>query len=115
MAIELKDTNGNLVNLHTNFKPRPIVSFSELPLDAREWFDYVSEEEHFDSRFFNYLDSWFDLSDGFTAEVPDYLRAKGFDAVLPDSYFSATVVWYFDADGNYTPHEGEIIVGRINW
>lgn len=109
------DTPRGPIHFIGNHVPRPVFSFTEIPVSAREWFDYIEEDEYHDARFFEYLGSWYDLNDGFTADTFDEMRAIGYDGIMSDSYFSATVVKWFDSDGNYMPHYGEIVVGRIHW
>lgn len=99
------------INVICNRHTRPLYTFTALPKRAQKDFDYVPESEQWDARFFNYLGSWYDFQE--FERAPHSVLALGFDGVQPDSYFSATVVAYFDDDGY--PFEGEIIVGRIHW
>ena len=113
MSEAIKTERGT-VHFITNHKPRAVVRYVDLPLTEQEYFDYLTEEEQHDLRFFAYLGSWYDLNE-FSADTFDEMRARGFDGMQIDSYFSATIVKWFDEYGAYTPHEGEIVVGRIHW
>lgn len=113
MSVQI-DTERGPIYFISNHKPRAVVSYLDLPEAEQKNFDYTDAEEHSDYRFFEYLGSWYDLSE-FTTDTTDEMRARGFDGISTDSYFSATVVKWFDADGIYTPSEGEIVVGRIHW
>lgn len=103
--------NGTTYHLHTNRHTRPLYSYEDLPLEEREIFHYIKGEDRYSYRLFNYLGYWYDYHE---FEIgPDDVKALGFDAWQPDSYFSATVVCFFDRDGYEL--DGEIIVGRIHW
>lgn len=116
MSEAIKTERGT-VHFITNHKPRAVVSYFDLPEAEQADFDYVNPDEYPEPRFFNYLGSWYDVQEFSTmGEMSlDELRALGFDGIQPDSYFSATIVKWFDSDGVYTPSEGEIVVGRIHW
>ena len=113
MSEPIKTERGT-IHFITNHKPRAVVSYFDLPEAEQKDFDYIDEQEHADYRFFEYLGSWYDLIE-FSTDTMDEMRARGFDGISTDSYFSATVVKWFDTDGIYTPSEGEIVVGRIHW
>ena len=107
-------TERDTIHFITNHKPRAVVSYFDLPEAEQKDFDYIDESERGDYRFFEYLGSWYDLIE-FSTDTMDEMRARGFDGISTDSYFSATIVKWFDEDGVYTPSEGEIVVGRIHW
>ena len=48
------------VHLKTNGHRRPLVSFSDMPSEGREWFNYITADEEHDPRFFEYRGSWYD-------------------------------------------------------
>lgn len=115
MARQLQTEHG-VVHLHTNYHRRPVVALVDIPEAAQADFDYLTGDEREDWRIFEYLGAWYDLNDGFTdGRDVDWVRAAGFNALQTDSYFSGIVVRWFDEDGTYMPHDGEIVVGRVHW
>lgn len=113
MSVTISTDRGQ-VHFISNHKPRAVVSFYDLPEAEQSNFDYVDGGERYTHRFFEYLGSWYDVEE-FSTDTMDEMRARGFDGIQTDSYFSATVVKWFDEDGIYTPAEGEVVVGRIHW
>lgn len=103
--------NGTTYHVHTNRHARPLHSYLDLLESERADFEYIEGEDRYSLRLFNYRGAWFDYHE---FEVAGHdVKALGFDGVQTDSYFSATVVSYFDREGNEL--DGEIIVGRIHW
>ena len=117
MSITIQTDNGPVYFI-TNHRPRPVRCWAELEHTViAEWFgeDYsITDDEKYTPRFVEYLGAWYDLNDGFELG-PDYMRDRGFDGCQTDSYFSATVCKWFDADGNYMPSDGEVVMGRSHW
>ena len=91
----------------TNNKPRPLVSWYDLPRKyANEWFDYVEDEdERWTLRFFDYRGEWYDTHDGFTvtSDMP-----KGIEAWQAQSAFSAIGIRY---DKDYE----NVVVTYCHW
>jgi hypothetical protein len=98
------------MHIITNWKPRALVAWCDLPESARADFDYVDAEDY-SSRFFHYRGTWYDAHDAQRIE-PDSGRAHPmgwamrvhpgsplnlFDAVASDTYFSGTL-WRFTDD-----------------
>ena len=103
--------DSTVYHIHCNRHARPLYSYEDLPLAAQETFDYIKGEDRLSQRLFEYLGSWYDYYE-FEAGT-NHVKALGFDDFQTDSYFSATVVSYFDREGYAL--DGEIIVGRIHW
>lgn len=105
------------VHLKGNRHPRPLVSYRDLPPEARAEFDYVADAfaEGYDTtdvpRFFQYRGSWYD--DCEFEPAPDWIKALGYDTWQTESAFSAVVVTWFTKDGDTL--DDEIIVGYIYW
>jgi hypothetical protein len=78
------------MNVTTNNKPRPLLTWEDIPVAHREtWLDYVEEGERQDHRFFKYGDWWFDthefcLARGDLAQLgwAVWQTQSAFDAVL---------------------------------
>lgn len=105
------DTHSYIMTLKCNNHTRPLVPMSELDKDAQKNFGYVTEDEFFDSRFFEYRGEWYDANEFTTAT--DDVKALGFDGMQGQSYFSAVVVRFFDKSGE--PFVDEIVVGYLRW
>ena len=96
----------------TNHHPRPLLCVDELPAGVRaKYFDYVDEDSQDGSRFFQYREYWYDAYE-FTM-APDDLKARGWDGVQPNSYWSGIAVQWFNKDGE--PYEDEIVVASLYW
>lgn len=109
--------NGSTYHVHTNRHTRPLFTAEEARIksqdpDFGDLFSYINADEWDTSRrLFEYLGSWYDY---YEFEVASHdVKTLGFDGVQTDSYFSATVVCYFNREGYEL--DGEIIVGRIHW
>ena len=103
--------DSTVYHIHCNRHARPLYSYEDLPLAEQETFDYIKGDDRLSQRLFEYLGSWYDYYE-FEAGT-NHVKALGFDGFHTDSYFSATVVSYFDREGYEL--DGEIIVGRIHW
>ena len=102
---------NNNTTIKSNRHTRDLVGFFDLPASERDDFDYVEGEEQYSLRFFSYRGSWYDY---FEFEVaPDSFKARGWDGVQTESYFSAVLVSYFDRDGYEL--EDQVIVGYAHW
>jgi len=99
------------MELKCNYHPRPLVSFDQLPDKAKSDFDYVTGEDQFSPRFVEYRGAWYDTSE--VSIASDEVKALGFDGMMPDSFFSATVYRFFDKDGNLIDDGDSVIVGFI--
>jgi hypothetical protein len=85
----------------TNGHPRDLMSYNDIPANAQEWFDYLSEDEHSEARLVQYRGSWYDVSE-FTWTGPNSfwvtsnpeLEAGGWDSYHIDTFFSAILVRY---------------------
>lgn len=105
-----KTVSGNTYHVKCNNKPRPLYSLADRPELAEE-FDYITGDDQYSARLFNYRGSWYDYYEFEVAA--DNFKALGFDGMQGESYFSAVAVRYFDADGY--EYDGEIVVGYIHW
>ena len=106
---------GDALHIKQNGQEREVCMFGQLTEEVRAEFDYITEEEFHDNRFFNYRGSWYDLQDGFMP-TPGNLATEGWHGVQGESYFSAVLVKYFDADDNYLGNDGASIrVGYAHW
>ena len=96
----------------TNWKPRQLVSASELPGDTwKTDFDYIGENDAFHPRFFSYRGAWHDSMDaqsirydtdrhplGWAMHVHPGSPLGHFDAIESDTYFSGTMWKFVDDD-----------------
>lgn len=105
----------------TNWQPRDLIAWNDLPEKARAEFDYVSDEsEQWQPRFACYRGQWVDCLDTQRIE-PDNGRAHPmgwamrvhpgsplchFDSVITDSYFSGMLFRFVD---NWE----RVIIGRF--
>ena len=88
------------LNLVTNYHPREIKAWADLPLHvARDDFGYVTGEDRWVNRFVQYKGEWYDVSD--TESAIDELRARGFDGMVSQTYFSGVAFRRFTADGEF--------------
>ena len=96
----------------TNNHVRPLVAAYKLPGDVRwDEFDYITEEEIFDNRFFQYRGFWYD-SHEFVA-TGEELKALGLDGIQADSVWSGIAVKFSDTKGHYI--EDGIVVASLYW
>ena len=98
-------------HVHTNRQPRALVSYHDLPESAREDFDYITGDDRDALRLVAYRGEWYDTYE--FERTGDDVRALGFDGVQGDSYWSATVIAYFDRAGD--EFDDAVVVGRIHW
>jgi len=121
MSKKINMENGK-ATLVTNYKPRPLVTWNDLPDDeTRRDFAYVVDnhmaengavdEMAYDARFFKYRGAWYDSQEFESA--PHSIRRHGFDGVQTQSYFDCIALRYFDNDGEM--YLDEIIVAHIHW
>lgn len=89
----------------TNHKPRQLFAFTDLPAKDQDDFSYVAGDEQHDNRFVRFQASWYDVFDvpairvykeTIGAILGQYVVAEDsplaeWDAIMNDSYFSATV------------------------
>lgn len=99
------------ISVTTNNKPRPLLSWFDLPESERADFDYIEEDERYSYRLFQYRGSFYDYYEFQTAG--NDVKALGFDGVQGQSYFDAIAVRYFDRDGY--EYDNEIVVGHLTW
>jgi len=66
----------------TNNKPRFVETWFEIPESERQWFDYLTEDQRYDTRLVHYRGSWYDIGQ----DLP------GWDGYHTDTFFSAVVV-----------------------
>lgn len=96
----------------TNNHERPLFAAHELPAGVvDEWFDYITEEESYSTRFFQYRGSWYDYYE--FQLTSERIAAEGWNGIQPQSYFDAIAVRYFDRDGNHL--DDTIVVAHIHW
>lgn len=100
-----------VTTIKSNMHTRPLFAVSDLPAGvAADWFSYVDADDY-SARFFEYRGAWYDVHEFQVA--PDGYKARGWDGVQPESYFSAVLVQWFDRDGAY--RDDEIVVGYAHW
>jgi hypothetical protein len=101
-----------------------LISFAQLPDDARPDFDYITGgEEVWANRMFHFRGQWYDVND-FDAlrrasaprdanprvhVVADDSALLAWDGIQTDSAFSAVVVKYLGEDC------GRVIAGAVSW
>lgn len=102
---------NDAMTIKSNHQERELFSFEDLPANKKENFDYIQGEDRFSLRLFSYRGSWYDYYE--FDRAGDDLKAKGWDGVQTESYFSAVLVTYWDRDGNNL--EDSIIVGYCHW
>lgn len=84
----------------TNNIARTLVSFHDLPESAQAEFDYVSADDRFTTRFFNYKGDWFDSH--------EFIRVRSFPkwhGAMSDTYFSGMLI-------RITDDAESVVVGR---
>ena len=103
------------ITVHSNYGARELVAYNELPESALSWFDYIDEDEKYSPRFFQYLGSWYDLNEFLHAgaSTMPYSGKSPWVGVQNDSIFSATVVRYYECDGDID--QSYVVVGRAHW
>lgn len=111
--------NGRKYHVACNWHTRPLVPLMEIPEPDRDDFSYaeLSEDDAaYDCRFFYYRGSWYD-SHEFEggADMSHDMRALGFNAWQTESYFSAVVLQYFDAEGELHDEGNSVVVGYVHW
>ena len=99
------------MNIKSNHHPRPLMALGDIPVKAREDFDYIQGEDIYSLRLFEYRGGWYDVNE-FTVTGPEF-AALGWDGFQGESYFSAVIVKYFDEYGWY--NDESIIVGYAHW
>ena len=96
--------------LVTNNQPRPLLSFSELPANARSDFDYIEDDDYCTPRFVKYRNVWYDANDtqriepdngrshpvGWAMRVHPGEPLAQFDSIVTDSYFSGVAFRFAD-------------------
>ena len=97
------------LKIRTDHKPRPLQPLYEIPVKFRQDFDYLEEENRYDSRFVQYKGVWYDTYDTQRVRVSaknnfcDMVVPQGhpfsqYHAVISDSFFSG-VLFKFVGDG----------------
>lgn len=100
----------------TNNRERPLLTYEQLPVSARDMFDYmldargVPSEDSYTPRFVRAYGSYYDTLESVPA--PDSYRARGWNTVMTESAFHALVFRWFDADGYAL--DG-VVVGWTQW
>jgi len=91
--------------IYTNGHRYTLLTWHDLPTQAKADFDYLAEDERFDVRFVRYRGPWYDVQDFMFVPEPDQSPpngpghwAAGWDAYQSDSFFSGVLVRYVDAD-----------------
>lgn len=107
---QFRPNEGRELTLIANGHWRDLVSWHQLPAKAREYFDYVTDEdERYSSRFFEYLGAWYDSSEferiGTVREFAVMYRWHG---IQSDSFFSGVLIKY-DIENDYE----RVTVGRF--
>lgn len=87
----------------TNFHPRELVEYRELPESARDDFDYLEPDQHCIPRFVKYKGGWIDTLDAM--RCPSDLGGGYWHGILSCTYFDA-IVWRFTDDREH------VIVGH---
>lgn len=106
-------TNGHRRELHT---------FGELPAKAREYFDYLSEDDHHWPRFVLYRGSWYDVLDfvrvtvapehaSFGHNVDPDSPLAAWDAIATESYFSAVLMRWWREEDYLEPDHDFVVMG----
>jgi hypothetical protein len=83
----------------TNNHPRPMLALVDLPAEAQECFDHITDDLH-GTRFVKYRGHWYDTYDTWSWHGD----RKEWHSYEPDSYFSGVL---FRLVGDH-----EVIVGR---
>jgi len=90
----------------TNGKERELRAAWQLPAGIHnKEFDYVSGEDSYSPRFFQYRGSWYDVCDGF---MPTGNMPHGVAAWQGESYFSAVGI-------RYTSDYEAVVVTYCHW
>lgn len=86
------------ITIKTNNRPRPLVSWHDLPEKERDYFDYLDEDDKFSERFVHYKGWWYDAGDMMRVDTD---TLKGWHAYQGDSYFSGVVIKLVDMHDGY--------------
>lgn len=78
----------------TNNRPRPLVTFAELPEDVRAWFDYLDDYSREDLRFVRFRGAWYDALD--TMAATEDIAARGWHSIHGETFFSAVVFKFME-------------------
>lgn len=106
-----RTVNGTTYHVKSNRIPRPLHMLADLPHAARAEFDYVTGEDMFTPRMFEYRGAWYDTHE--FERAGDDVHALGFNAWQTESAFSAVVVSHFDREGY--EYDDSIVVGYLHW
>jgi hypothetical protein len=104
--------NGDKLTIRSNYHVRELVSYADLPDDAKPDFDYmltsdiITEDDLYTPRFVLYLGSWYDTSDtdGSWNGMPAVFR--GWHTYISDSFFSGVLFRFPDFD------DDTVVIGR---
>lgn len=109
------------LQITTNNHQRDLVSWAELPTEARGQFDYIeltdADGDSWTPRFFRYRNSWYDTQDIPTTRPGSFggyeeLLKLGWEGFASDSFFSGIAIkWGKQWDG--TPDYEAVIVGSV--
>lgn len=106
-----RTVNGTKYHVTTNRVPRELRSWYDLSEVERDDFDYISGDDRYSCRLFEYRGSWYDSYE--IERAGHDVLALGFDGAQAQSYFDAIAVAYHDREGY--EYENEIVVGHIHW
>lgn len=109
--MKTQTVSGMTYHVHSNYQTREIVHAYQLTDKQFSYVDYLERDDS-ERDLVIYLGSVYDLSE---FEIGHNIMALGFNAWHTDSYWSATVVRYFDEDGNLIDHGESVVMGRIHW
>lgn len=105
------------MKITTNNHPRELISFFDLPENARSDFDYVTDDAQYEFRFVSYKGNFYDTYDtqrisvdcgqymGWTMAVEKDSPLSKWNAVISESYFSGVLFRFIDDSvtcGSYT-------------
>lgn len=95
------------MRITTNWVPRDMVAFIDLPAEVQKEFDYITDGDIFDYRFVQYRGVWYDVYDtqtidpvkpgeytgyvGWGMKVHPGSPLAHFDSIISDSYFSGVL------------------------
>lgn len=85
------------LTIKTSHRLYPVISYVELTRKEQREFTYLTEEEHFDSRFFRYKGWVYDVQE-FSLCSPS-LKERGWQGQMSDSFFSGIVIKFRDDNG----------------
>lgn len=91
------------MKITSNFQPRSLIQFDELPTSAQNFFGYIKDDDIYSPRFVCYKNHFYDVFESIVSDIPE-----PWDSIELTSAFSGVLF-------KLIPKDDQVICGLACW